>query len=126
MYLGGIIFIDRKSSTAKQVLNNAMKELKTKNIKFCIFAEGTRRNTGEIHEFKKGAFYIAIQEKIPIIPVVFSSYKSFLCNERKIFNSGEVTVKALPEISTKNLKLSDINELIFKVRNEMIKVYNKM
>lgn len=58
-------------------------------MKLLIFPEGTRRNNGEIHAFKKGAFYIAIRNQLPIIPVVFSSYYNFLSNEEKRFDSGK-------------------------------------
>lgn len=57
-------------------------------IKLWFFPEGTRRNTGEIHPFKKGAFYVAINSQLPVLPVVFSSYY-FLCKEEKRFDSGE-------------------------------------
>lgn len=55
-----------------------------------IFPEGTRNRKGEhLLPFKKGAFYLAIQAQLPIIPVVISSYKSFLDHKIKIFDDGE-------------------------------------
>lgn len=56
-------------------------------MKLWVFPEGTRRNTGEIHEFKKGAFRIAIQGQIPIVPIVFSK-NYFMCSKNKIFDDG--------------------------------------
>lgn len=56
-------------------------------IKLWVFPEGTRRNTGDIHPFKKGAFHMAIQAQIPILPVVFSSYY-FLDSSKKYFDQG--------------------------------------
>lgn len=57
-------------------------------IKLWIFPEGTRHNTGQIHPFKKGAFHVAINSQLPILPVVFSSYY-FLSSEEKRFDSGK-------------------------------------
>lgn len=77
-------------------------------------------------EFKKGAFRMALQAGVPITPVVFSSYRKFLRPKDKVFDSGRIIIEALPEISTKNLQLSDINELIAKTRNLMIDKQNEL
>ena len=124
MFLAGLTFIDRKSGEkAGQAMNEAMEDLKKKNIKLWVFPEGTRRNTGMIHEFKKGAFHAAIQAQVPIVPVVFSSYKTFLNTEKKIFDKGEIIITALPEISTEGLTVDSIDDLIQSTRSLMIEKY---
>lgn len=55
-----------------------------------IFPEGTRNYTGRLLPFKKGAFYLAIQTQLPIVPVVISCYNSFLDHRNKIFDDGEL------------------------------------
>ncbi|KAG5682760.1 hypothetical protein PVAND_012093 [Polypedilum vanderplanki] len=125
-YLSGLIFIDRHSSKGKETMNQAMEVLKKNNTKLWIFPEGTRRNTGEIHNFKKGAFHTAIQYEIPIIPIVFSSYRHFLDDKNKKFDEGEIILTVLPTIKTKGLKLSDIDELMEKTKKEMTLVYKKI
>lgn len=125
MWLSGISFIDRKAGgKAGQAMNEAVAKLKTKKIKVWVFPEGTRRNTGEIHQFKKGAFLSAIYAQVPIVPVVFSSYKSFLDEKKKTFANGEVIITALPEISTEGLKPEDVDSLIQRTRDLMIETYN--
>lgn len=126
MFLAGLNFINRKSGgKAGHEMNEIVEELKQKRVKLWVFPEGTRRNTGEIHQFKKGAFHTAIQAQVPIVPVVFSSYQHFLDTKAKIFNSGEVIITALPEMSTKGLTLDDVDELIERTRESMIKVYKQ-
>lgn len=61
--------------------------------KLWIFPEGTRFNKGSIQPFKKGAFYLAIDSQIPIMPVVFSQYY-FLDNESKTFEPGIIKLFA--------------------------------
>lgn len=89
-WLCGLIFIDRmQSDKARNSLFNAADVIKKKKIKLWIFPEGTRRNTGELHPFKKGAFHVAIDAQIPILPVVFSSYTTFLDDDKKNLTSGK-------------------------------------
>ena len=123
-WLAGVAYINRKAGEkAGQSVNDMMKNLKKKNIKLWVFVEGTRRNTGKIHEFKKGAFHAAIQAQVPIVPVVFSSYKHFLNTRKKIFDDGNVIITALPEISTEGLTTKDVDDLIQRARNLMIDKY---
>ena len=125
-WLAGLYFIDRKSGgRAGHALNDAIKEFKKKNIKLWVFPEGTRRNTGEIHDFKKGAFHAAIQAQVPIVPVVFSSYKHFFDSKKKMFNEGEVIITALPEISTIGMTAENVDELLNMTRNAMVEIYEK-
>ncbi|KAG5682759.1 hypothetical protein PVAND_012092 [Polypedilum vanderplanki] len=125
-WLCGLIFINKQSATeSKSIMYDAMERLKRENIKLWVFPEGTRRNTNEIHKFKKGAFHLAIQTKTPIMPIVYSSYQTFLNDNEKILKPGEVIIEALPEINTENYTTDKIDELIDKTRNVMIEVFNR-
>lgn len=86
---------------------------------FSQIFSGTRRNTGEIHEFKKGAFHMAIQGQVPILPVVFSSYQAFLNDELQVLNPGEIVITVLPEILTTGLTDSDIDHLMKRTHQVM-------
>lgn len=89
-WLSGLIFIDRMhTDKARNSLYDAADIIRQKRIKLWIFPEGTRRNTGTLHAFKKGAFHVAIAGQLPILPVVFSSYRSFLDDRRKNMTAGE-------------------------------------
>ncbi|CAG9815801.1 unnamed protein product [Phaedon cochleariae] len=122
-YLCGLIFIPRiQTDKAKNIMNEAANRLKSDKIKLWVFPEGTRRNDGKIHSFKKGAFHMAITNKLPIVPVVYSRYY-FLDKTTKYFGSGNVTITALPQIETKDLSLDDLDELMERVRNLMSATY---
>ncbi|XP_056632303.1 1-acyl-sn-glycerol-3-phosphate acyltransferase alpha [Diorhabda carinulata] len=124
-YLCGIIFIPRlQGARAKVIMNEAAKKIKTDKIKLWVYPEGTRRNDGKIHPFKKGAFHMAVTNKLPIVPVVFSRYY-FLDRNIKRFDHGKVIVTALPPIDTTDMKIENVEELMENVRNMMQLTFNE-
>jgi lysophosphatidate acyltransferase len=126
VFLAGLNLYNRANEgNDENFLSETMLKLKNKNANVWVLPEGTRRNTGEIHEFKKGAFHAAIHAQVPIVPVVFSSYKQFLDQKKKVFDKGEIIITALPEISTKGLMSKDVDGLIERTRHQMIETYNK-
>ncbi|XP_057216112.1 1-acyl-sn-glycerol-3-phosphate acyltransferase beta [Triplophysa rosa] len=111
-WLGGIVFINRKkTSDAKTVMGDAAKTVLADQIRLWVFPEGTRNQKGDLLPFKKGAFHLAIQAQVPIIPIVFSSYNNFYKRKEKEFNSGTITLKVLPKIETKGLTGEDVTSL---------------
>lgn len=126
-HLCGTVFIDRSSSDReKQKMSDAMEKLKKEKTKLLIFPEGHRNYSGGIKVFKKGAFYLAIQAQVPILPMVFSSYRPFMRRSEKVFKSGDVIIEVLPEIPTKGMKIEDIELLVEKTRSLMIKKYDEL
>jgi 1-acyl-sn-glycerol-3-phosphate acyltransferase len=66
---GGFIAIDRRNRrTAIRSLERAS-ELLASGTHVWIAPEGTRSRTGELLPFKKGAFYLAFEAGLPILPV---------------------------------------------------------
>lgn len=65
----GHIFIDRSNPiAAKKCLDVAEQQLKN-GVSVVIFPEGTRTKNGKLGTFKKGAFRLATDLSLPIVPV---------------------------------------------------------
>lgn len=71
--------------------------------------------------FKKGAFHLAVQAQVPIVPVVVANYNNVLDVKRKIFNAGVIPVSILKPVETKGLAKEDVDGLVTKVRDMMEK-----
>ncbi|XP_054440769.1 1-acyl-sn-glycerol-3-phosphate acyltransferase beta [Pteronotus mesoamericanus] len=113
MYLGGVFFINRqRSQTAMTVMADVGERMTRDNLKVWIYPEGTRNDSGDLLPFKKGAFYLAVQAQVPIIPVVYSDFSSFYNTRKKIFTSGTIKVDVLDAIPTSGLTVDDIPQLM--------------
>ncbi|XP_045323897.1 1-acyl-sn-glycerol-3-phosphate acyltransferase beta isoform X4 [Leopardus geoffroyi] len=113
MYLGGVFFINRqRSRTAMTVMADVGERMVRENLKVWVYPEGTRNDNGDLLPFKKGAFYLAIQAQVPIIPVVYSSFSSFYNYKTKFFTSGTIRVEVLDAIPTSGLTVADVPKLM--------------
>ena len=93
MFIAGHIFIDRKSRS-KSVISLKKAAQKIKNGKsVAMYPEGTRSRTGELGEFKKGAFHLALDAGVSVIPVhIKGTYNVWSAVSNKI-TPGDVTVR---------------------------------
>jgi 1-acyl-sn-glycerol-3-phosphate acyltransferase len=116
--------VNRKSTIdAHRAYVRAAEELK-KNRNVVIFPEGTISPDGKLKPFKEGAFRLAIQEKVPIIPVVYKDNWKYLQNGgflKARAHGGFPTIFVGAPISTESLSLSDADALKEQIRNFMLK-----
>ena len=95
MALSGTVFIDRADrATALKAFEGAAREMREQRQSVFIFPEGTRSNAEEamLLPFKKGAFHLAIQAGVPIVPVVAGCYWGLLGVRERRFRSGRIPV----------------------------------
>ncbi|XP_065215074.1 1-acyl-sn-glycerol-3-phosphate acyltransferase beta-like [Planococcus citri] len=121
MWLAGAKFIKRESPSQEKHknFNKLVAELFEEKDKLAVFVEGTRNpNPEKLLPFKKGAFVAAIRHEVPIQPVVFSPYY-FLDWKNKKFGSGKIIIEVLEPISTKNMTMKDLDELVSKTYDAM-------
>ena len=102
-------------------MNNAGQLAKKTKTKLLVFPEGTRNGDKNLsmRPFKKGAFHVALDGKMPIIPVVVSEY-NFLDWKKMFFRPGRAIIRVLPPIQTSNYTKANIEELIEKTRTQML------
>lgn len=119
------VFINRGNrQSAMETMARVAKILKERKMALWIYPEGTRsyQTTNEMLPLKKGAFYLAVQDQFPIIPIVTSSYHDVYNLQHGIFESGVIRVKILPPIATTGLSSSDdVRQLLEKTQSLMEK-----
>lgn len=124
-WLAGNVFIDRKnSSRSKLTMNSSIRALTTKNTSIWVFAEGTRNRGRNLLPFKKGAFIMAIEASVPIIPICVSSYARNMDLRRG--RSGMVEIRVLPPIITDNFTKEDTDRLMKQCWDDMKETIDAM
>ncbi|KAI1261182.1 hypothetical protein F5Y18DRAFT_402830 [Xylariaceae sp. FL1019] len=123
MALSGTVFIDRKNSKdARDAMAGAASEIQRKKQSVYMFPEGTRSYAKEptLLPFKKGAFHLAVQAGVPIVPVVVANYSHILHIKSFVFNGGKIPIKVLDPIPTTGLTPEDVDELARSTRELML------
>ncbi|CZT15187.1 related to 1-acyl-sn-glycerol-3-phosphate acyltransferase [Ramularia collo-cygni] len=123
MLLSKTVFIERKSrEQALQAFDNAAKQMREERQSVFIFPEGTRSyyDKPDMLAFKKGAFHLAVQAQVPIVPVVVANYSEVMDFKRKLFVPGSVPVRVLKPIPTKGKTKEDVDDLLKEVREVML------
>lgn len=118
------IIVDRSNAESRRkVFDEANKRLK-KGLSVCIFPEGLVPSDESIvlADFKNGAFVLAIEHQIPIIPISFYDCKKRFSYTFFSGSPGTLRVKVHAPISTKGLSLeNDRKHLKEKVRDLLYK-----
>lgn len=125
MALSNTVFIDRANrKSAMAAFDIVAKHMQSERQSVYIFPEGTRSyyDKPDMLPFKKGAFHLAVQAQVPIVPIVAANYSNILNIRKRIFRAGRIPIKVLPPIETKGLEAKDVDELCIRVREAMMKV----
>lgn len=124
-WLAGNIYIDRKNrSRSKITMNSSTRALTTQNTSIWVFAEGTRNRGSNLLPFKKGAFIMAIEAGVPIVPICVSSYAKTMDLTR--LKSGLAEIRVLPPITTDHLSMQDISRLMQQCWDNMKETIDAM
>lgn len=119
-WLYGTIFINRsKLSKAIKKMTKASIRMREEKTSVWIFPEGTRYQNNKIGPFKKGAFHLAVQAQVPIVPVVLENCRHVIDVPNKRFEGGMIRVKALKPVSTEGLSSDDVDDLMRDVHQRM-------
>jgi 1-acyl-sn-glycerol-3-phosphate acyltransferase len=121
-YRRSSILVDRNSSRSRfEVFEQAQKRLKL-GLSVCIFPEGGVPEDESIllDEFKDGAFRLAIDHQIPIVPITFADNKKRFSFTFFSGSPGIMRAKVHHFIPTEGLKQDDKKELKEKVRGVIL------
>jgi putative phosphoserine phosphatase/1-acylglycerol-3-phosphate O-acyltransferase len=79
--------------------------------------EGTRTVSPRLAPFKKGAFHLAIQAGVPMVPIVIRNAGDVAPKGDFVFRPATVDVEILPPVDTSDWTKDTINDHVLEVRN---------
>jgi len=113
----GHVYIDRSNRSAALASLNEAKQRVRGGTSVIFFPEGTRSRTGEVGEFKKGAFRMALDLGLPILPVSISGTKDILPAKGRLIFPGRVEMTVHAPIDTNIFDKSTLPALIARTRD---------
>jgi putative phosphoserine phosphatase/1-acylglycerol-3-phosphate O-acyltransferase len=115
-YVTDVVYVDRSNSKqARAALEPAVERLKG-GTSIAIAPEGTRSPTPTLGRFKKGAFHLAMQANVPIVPVVIRNAGDVMWRGSLVIRPGTIDVEVLEPISTNGWEVSELDERIAGIR----------
>ncbi|HEX8144991.1 MAG TPA: lysophospholipid acyltransferase family protein [Pyrinomonadaceae bacterium] len=115
-----IMAIDRSNRQRAIETVQAATERIRSGVSFGVFAEGTRARPGKLLPFKKGAFYMAIEAGVPIVPVAMKNTDSLMGKGTGEAKRGTIEMVLLPPVETSGLSTdADVQQLIARVHDEI-------
>ncbi|WP_067477889.1 HAD-IB family hydrolase [Nocardia amamiensis] len=120
MRFAGATFLDRSNTAqAKAALRPVVETLRS-GLSIAVSPEGTRSYTPEIGPFKKGAFHIALQAGVPVIPIVIRNAGEICRRNSMVVRSGTVDVAILEPIDVSGWDPDDMDADVARVRQLFI------
>ena len=121
LLLHGDITIDRKqgSKAMRKVMEKGQMWL-GRGVSVAMFPEGTRSKDGEIHRFKAGAFALAKEAGVGILPVVMDGSTTMFKPSMMVNWRNEFVIRVLPPVTAEEVAQTDQSELMEQVREKMV------
>lgn len=111
---------------AHREINDQVARVVSEGLSLVIYPEGTRSRNAEMMPFKKGAFRIAIDNAMPIVPVVITGSEKVWRPGSKLILGGRVRLVIHDPIATIGLTQADIVDLRDRVRSVVERKYEEI
>lgn len=121
------IIINRGNKESKEEMMEKSFQYLKDGTSIMMFPEGTRSVDGEIGFFKRGAFQLAINAHVPILPVVLDGSGGVLPKHGLIFTTGhKIMIKVLDPVMPESFNTDDPDILSRNFSNFMIEALKEL
>jgi len=107
----------------------AMRQLRDRldhRLSVIFFPEGTRSPDGSLGEFREGAYRLAIEAGVAVLPLAIYGASSSLPKHSLVFQPTTATVVVLPPEPTEGLTAADAPRLAARVRDRIAEAIRKV
>jgi len=115
-----VMAIDRSNRESAILTTEAAAKRIQSGVSFAVFVEGTRARPGELLPFKKGAFYMARQAGVPVVPIALKYSDDLMGKGTGEARSGTLEMVILKPVSTAAVKSDEaMTRFIQEVRHSI-------
>ena len=117
MELAGTVFVDRANAgSAIKAMAPLIDAVKIDGKSIVIAPEGTRTLSPKLGPFKKGAFHMAIQAGVPMVPIVIHNAGDVAPKNEFLMRPAKVRVDILPAVDTSKWSTRTMTKHVAEVR----------
>ena len=107
----GMVFIERGHAREAAMRLHGVVSIVRAGASLCAFPEGTRSRDGSVGAFKGGAFQVALQAGVPVVPIAIAGSGAVLPASGFKVRPGTITLRIGEPISTAGLHAGDRHAL---------------
>lgn len=115
----GHIYVDRSNRAAALASINAAKQRIVDGTSVLFFPEGTRSRDNRLRPFKKGAFRMALDLQLPILPITIQGTRRILPSDTLDLYPGQATMTIHPPIAVADYDHTRLDALIERTRAQI-------
>jgi 1-acyl-sn-glycerol-3-phosphate acyltransferase len=113
----GFIFVDNSSPVAAAKTIREAEQRLTNGASVAIFPEGSRTKTGELGKFKKGAYQMAIDMQLPVVPITINGSYRVMSRNTFFLTPHRMEIIIHEPISTADLLTGNLREAAIHIRD---------
>jgi 1-acyl-sn-glycerol-3-phosphate acyltransferase len=114
--MAGFIFVDNSSPVAAAKTIRAAEQRLKNGASIALFPEGSRTKTGQLGKFKKGAYQIAIDLKLPVVPVSINGSFQILPRTSVLIRPHRMELIIHDPITTDDLASDNLRDVAVNIR----------
>ncbi|NIP83704.1 MAG: 1-acyl-sn-glycerol-3-phosphate acyltransferase [Gemmatimonadetes bacterium] len=119
MRMAGDIPVRRRDRRSRAEAVAEIRDRLSKKVSVMILPEGTRSPDGELLPFQDGAFRIAIETGLPILPIALAGTRHAMAKDSLTFHSARAVARVLEPVPTTGMTLADVPRLRDHVRDRI-------
>jgi len=122
MWMNGYVPLRRKHLPSIRRMLRTCEARLAEGANLCVFPEGTRSDDGELKAFHRGAFWIAVRNRVPVVPIVVEGTGAILPKGSLGIDPRPVSIRVLPAIHPEQADNDDrkLRELVFaRMKDEL-------
>lgn len=100
----GFIYIDRSSKSSSRASMAATEKTLRRGMSMIIFPEGTRTANGQMGRFKKGAFLLAQELHIPLLPITINGAYNVMSRYSKLVSWHPMSITVHKPIEAEDIE----------------------